>query len=203
MKTNDLNKLHRVQGSGGKSDLANRLAAVANEFAKEDPQATDQNFDTIYQCYFRPMLAALEEDSDSRATPTPQTNVVSEESGNEPLWIVNDNGELGVVVNERAFFLYKGDNLEYESGNHDDGIPILARRVGKREFGEICHPNAFYEKGWNLKSHYLEPCIAHPGLSFPDPKGLYEWQPLRTLIVSGSETGTVADPSVSLSKEEA
>jgi hypothetical protein len=65
---------------------------------------------------------------------------------NKPVWIINDLGELGVKIEERCFFLYKGDNLEYESGKHDDGTPMMYRIVGKREFGEVCRPIDWYEK---------------------------------------------------------
>lgn len=58
----------------------------------------------------------------------------------EPLWIVNDSAELGVKVGDRFFFLYKGDNIEYKEAKHDDGSPMFWRIVGKREFGEVCHP---------------------------------------------------------------
>ena len=63
-------------------------------------------------------------------------------------WIVNDLGELGVEVNGRCFFLYKGESYEYGKDGlakngvcvHDDGRPMHYRQVGKREFGETCHP---------------------------------------------------------------
>lgn len=55
-------------------------------------------------------------------------------------WVVNDSSELGVKIGNQFFWLYKGDSLVYESGKHDDGSPMLWRRVGKREFGECCHP---------------------------------------------------------------
>jgi hypothetical protein len=62
-------------------------------------------------------------------------------------WVVNDLGELGVYVNGRYFFLYKGDNIKYGADTdtvcdgvalHDDGTPMMVRPVGKREFGETC-----------------------------------------------------------------
>lgn len=46
-------------------------------------------------------------------------------------WIVNDLSELGVKVGDRFFFLYKGGS--YKGGKK-------WRHVGKREFGECCHP---------------------------------------------------------------
>ena len=55
-------------------------------------------------------------------------------------WIVNDNSELGVMINGQAFFLYKGESLVYETGKHDDGTTMKYRPVKKREFGECCHP---------------------------------------------------------------
>lgn len=57
-------------------------------------------------------------------------------------WVVNDLAELGVRINGRCFFLYKGHSLEYD-GTHNDGTPMLVRRVNKREFGECCHPPQF------------------------------------------------------------
>lgn len=41
----------------------------------------------------------------------------------EPEWIVNDLGELGVKVNGRFFFLYKGYSLEY--GTIEEGPVVL------------------------------------------------------------------------------
>jgi hypothetical protein len=58
-----------------------------------------------------------------------------------PDWIVNDIGELGVKINGRCFFMYKGESLEYDDCCHDDdGSPMMYRLIGKREFGETCHP---------------------------------------------------------------
>ena len=55
-------------------------------------------------------------------------------------WIVNDSAELGVRINGQCFFLYKGHSLQYKKGEHDSGVPMKVRLVGKREFGECCHP---------------------------------------------------------------
>jgi len=54
----------------------------------------------------------------------------------KPEWIVNCMGELGVIVDGVAYFLYKGGSLVY--GNKYGNISY--RRVGKREFGEVCLP---------------------------------------------------------------
>lgn len=61
-------------------------------------------------------------------------------SADDVQWIVNDNSELGVMIRGQCFFLYKGDSLVYEDAKHDDGSPMFIRTVGKREFGECCHP---------------------------------------------------------------
>jgi len=59
-----------------------------------------------------------------------------------PMWIVNNYGELGVKVNGRFFFLYKGRNFEYDDKcPDDDEFPRKYRKVGKREFGEVQHPH--------------------------------------------------------------
>lgn len=48
-------------------------------------------------------------------------------------WIVNDHGELGVLINNEAHFMYKGEAFQY-SDAHDS--PKHYRPVSKREFGE-------------------------------------------------------------------
>ena len=59
---------------------------------------------------------------------------------NRVKWIVNDNAELGVMVDGVAHFLYKGESLVYGDAKHDNGTPLHYRPVFKREFGECCHP---------------------------------------------------------------
>lgn len=54
-----------------------------------------------------------------------------------PEWVVNNLGELGVKIGDRFFFLYKGRSLEYKQ---EDAQGMHWRPVGKREFGESCHP---------------------------------------------------------------
>lgn len=61
-------------------------------------------------------------------------------------WVVNSLGELGVKVGDDFQWLYKGHSLRYEDPTHTDvgdkreSQPMLWRLVGKREFGECCHP---------------------------------------------------------------
>lgn len=50
-----------------------------------------------------------------------------------PKWIVNDHGELGVLIGDQAHFMYKGEAFQYE-GAADS--PTRFRYVEKREFGE-------------------------------------------------------------------
>ena len=58
----------------------------------------------------------------------------------EPIWIVNEYSELGVMVNGICYFLYKAGNIVYEDAIHDDGSPLHIRPLFKREFGECCLP---------------------------------------------------------------
>ncbi len=56
-------------------------------------------------------------------------------------WVVNSLAELGVKIGEQFFFLYKGESLVYKRDDHEPGEPpLMWRYVGKREFGECCHP---------------------------------------------------------------
>lgn len=104
-----------------------------------------------------------------RSAPTPNC---------EPEWIVNDMGELGVRVNGIHYFCYKGDNIVYETGLHDDGTPILHRNVGKREFGETVWPAKWYEQG-RRETRYTQELVYTPGLSFGPPDNpKYKWSPL-------------------------
>lgn len=53
----------------------------------------------------------------------------------KPVWIVNDAGEIGVLVHGRPYFLYKGEAFQY-SGTAGGGNATRYRRVQKRECGE-------------------------------------------------------------------
>lgn len=128
----------------------------------------------------------MNHDTDHEAAIEKHANALESE---EPLWIVNTLGELGVRVNGRCFFIYKGDNIEYgnigetqeerrEELCHDDDSLILYRAVGKREFGETQWPDSWLRAG-RREDQYDVPCP--PGImSPPDPNGEYEWKPLPT-----------------------
>jgi hypothetical protein len=58
-------------------------------------------------------------------------------AADEVEWVVNNIAELGVKIGNQFFFLYKGRSLVYRN---DENPPIRWRLVGKREFGECCHP---------------------------------------------------------------
>ena len=82
-------------------------------------------------------------------------------------WIVNDLAELGVLINGECFFMYKGQS--YQGGKY-------YREVGKREFGECCHPWSSIElkKYGNLESR---PLVILPDsyINFHD-EGLDDWK---------------------------
>jgi hypothetical protein len=91
------------------------------------------------------------------------------ESVDEPNWIVNDAGELGVEIRGRCFFLYKGHSIEY-SGLAEDGDESILRyrSVEKREFGECCHP-----ADWTLKNR-----TCAPDMTMREWADRYDWRPL-------------------------
>ena len=58
-------------------------------------------------------------------------------------------GELGVKVNGRFFFLYKGRSIEYDANDMEEGEePIKYRPVLNREFGESCIPEKYVAAGY-------------------------------------------------------
>lgn len=93
----------------------------------------------------------------------------------EPKWIVNSLGELGVEVCGRCFFLYKGDNIEYTAKDQSEGV-ILYRRVGKREFGEVQHPQ---ERGVIMNIQHPYTVELTPGIGMPAelPEDA-QWRPI-------------------------
>lgn len=113
--------------------------------------------------------------TNSRCATCAQPIATSEYLGPEPEWIVNDLGELGVKLGERCFFLYKGRNIEY-SGPHEDGTPMLYRMVGKREFGECCHPVSWVRAGRSEDRYTVELTYVQ-GLS-DGQKEDGDWRPL-------------------------
>lgn len=96
------------------------------------------------------------------------------ETAMEPEWIVNTLGELGVKIGDRLFFLYKGDNIEYDPNERDpdDPEPILWRLVGKREFGETCHPHKLKEFGEQAWSEY---CRNRENQEYEHKDGSQRW----------------------------
>lgn len=106
-------------------------------------------------------------------------------------WIVNNLGELGVRIAGRHFFLYKGYSIEYGDSKdsqrngiamNDDGTPMMARIVGKCEFGETCKPitHMKVENGhiYDRTPHpYRQELTYTPGLSDGKPSDA-EWYPL-------------------------
>lgn len=59
---------------------------------------------------------------------------------NEPVWVVNNIGELGVKIKNRYFFFCDGNSFEYKATHYTDGCKIMVRRVAGSEFGEFILP---------------------------------------------------------------
>lgn len=165
------------QAESGLREIANRLVSMCDHYGHPD-WSIGEFLDGIRDAAdnVRVIAAALSAQGEWVMVPR------------EPIWIVNDLGELGVKVNDRFFFLYKGDNIQYGDSPdsrkdgialHDDGTPMNYRIVGKREFGETCKPDSYYSKGYNKteKGRYTEPAIYTPGLSYGKPED-GKWMPL-------------------------
>lgn len=91
----------------------------------------------------------------------------------EPEWIVNSLGELGVRVNGRYFFLYKGDSIEYK--DNDETPSLKYRKVAKREFGETVWPEKWRMEG-RSEPFYEEAVYGLDGSKTCKPE--YLWKPL-------------------------
>lgn len=98
-------------------------------------------------------------------------------------WIVNNLGELGVKIGDLFVFLYKGRSLQYHHDPDDGAHVYMWRPVGKREFGETCHPMRWWNERGDLSV----------GCGGPDADGVYRagegWQPLP-LLPSRMESAT-------------
>jgi hypothetical protein len=138
-----------------------------------------------------------------------------EDAAREPVWIVNDMGELGVKVGERFFFLYKGGNIEYGKSTsnvrngitlHDDGTPMKYRIVGKREFGETCHPLKFTRQNRSAPYPYTDELVYTPGLSLGKPED-GAWRELPAALwtqfyMQGGRERLIDDPMDKDAKKE-
>jgi len=118
-----------------------------------------------------------------------------------PEWIVNNLAELGVKIGDRFYFLYKGENIRYTKKDMEDKA-MYWRPVGKREFGECCHPvkwvNGKYEEvtlyDINNPDHGM-----HYGIQGdesldgkPMPNGM--WQPLFSKVVKQDDPRMMVCP---------
>jgi len=109
--------------------------------------------------------------------------VVDLSKKHKPRWVVNSLGELGVEIQGKCYFVYKGRSIVYGESDvgydHDDGVPIMYRSIGKNEFGETVLPLPhIYARGYK-HGKYLEQVISRPGLdSKSNNQDDYEWKPL-------------------------
>lgn len=130
----------------------------------------------------RTNLAAIEDAMTSNGVVFVPGGAALDSPESKPEWIVNDLGELGVMVNGRAFFLYKGESIEYDDPHEDTGEPMLYRPVGKREFGEVQYPQSWILAG-KIQGRYTVDLTYTPGLSDGEPDDpKWKWKPLPLTI---------------------
>ena len=123
----------------------------------------------------------------------PQQLQESELQESDIRWVVNDVGELGVKINGKSFFFYKGQSISYDDNpRHRDGTSILVREVGEREFGETIFPRSWQMLGplpdrYNLNiTHTPGPLVGPDAwlVEGPLPKSAvkprHRWEPILT-----------------------
>lgn len=75
------------------------------------------------------------------------TNKLTEK---DVVWVVNEYHEVGVLINGQAFFMYKGESIEYKSRPGEPSM-LKLRKVGKRECGETYmspDPEPYEDREW-------------------------------------------------------
>lgn len=76
------------------------------------------------------------------------TNKLTEK---DVVWVVNEYNEVGVLINGQAFFMYKGESIEYKRLLPDSATKLKLRKVGKRECGETYvspDPEPYNDREW-------------------------------------------------------
>ncbi len=96
-------------------------------------------------------------------------------------WVVNNSGDLGVKIGNQFFFLYKGRSVQYKNEEEmmDGSIRQMQwRNVGKREFGEACKPDGWWDKDGRCRypDDYDLQLVRGPGDISPDE--FLAWKPL-------------------------
>lgn len=136
------------------NDLGNVIAMLDKIISGETVTSSDRLFDRSV----RPRKMTIK---DAQAVAAPCANILrklraalaAQPAAQQGVnWVVNDLGELGVCVNGRYYFLYKGASIEYGAypdtrrdgvALHDDGTPMMVRIVGKPAPPESAYPDHF------------------------------------------------------------
>ena len=118
------------------------LAQVRTQLAQVQRERDAAREEHDYSVKF---IARVSAERDALAADLARVTADNGALAREPEWVVNSLAELGVKIGERFYFLYKGESLVYQDPSFveedsDSDAPIKWRPVGKREFGECCHP---------------------------------------------------------------
>lgn len=95
-------------------------------------------------------------DSDSGSDTGAAETATPRLSAEDVKWVVNELGELGVKIGRQFFWLYKGMSILQETVDPSDPNGVKQyRRVGKREFGEVCRPPTWPNNPGGHEWHHL------------------------------------------------